>query len=86
MEGGEPNPEPRRNLIGKTPMFNYPTKQTPDPEAGPENHGLPGEGEAVGAALDPAAVKAARDKADKAAEAERKEWEKANPPPETKKD
>jgi len=33
MKGGEPNPELRRDLIGKEPMFSYPTKQTPDPDA-----------------------------------------------------
>lgn len=25
MKGGEANPEQRRDLIGKPPMFNYPT-------------------------------------------------------------
>jgi len=37
MKGGEPNPELRRDLIGKAPMFSYPTKQTPDPDALPNN-------------------------------------------------
>ena len=43
MEGGDDNPSKKRDLVGKKPMFNYPTKQTPDPDAPKPNHGLPAE-------------------------------------------
>ena len=37
VEGGEPHPEKRRDIIGKEPMFSYPRTQTPDPNAVPSN-------------------------------------------------
>ena len=56
-------------------MFNYPTKQTPDPDA-PKNNGVPVE-EPVGAAIDPKDIaKASADRA-KEAEAEKKAEEAA---------
>lgn len=65
-------------------MFQYPTKQTPDPGAHKDgNHGIKEE-EPVGANIDPAAVKAASDKATKEAEAERKAEEAAAKPAEPK--
>ena len=39
MEGGEPNPDKFRMIIGKGTMWNYPTQQTPDDNA-PAN-GIP---------------------------------------------
>ena len=43
MEGGDDNPSAAgfRDIIGKKPMFNYPSKQTPDPDADPNNNGVP---------------------------------------------
>ena len=58
-------------------MFQYPTKQTPDPDAAASgNHGIPDE-EPTGAKIDPAVVKASSDKAAKEAEAEKKAEEAA---------
>lgn len=67
-------------------MFNYPTKQTPDPDAA-NSHGIPDE-EPVGSAIDPKDVqKASADRA-KEADVEKKAEEKeeaAKTPPELKK-
>jgi hypothetical protein len=42
-------------------MFNYPTKQTPDPNADPLNHGVPAP-EAPSVTVDKAAVDASKAK------------------------
>ena len=60
MEGGDANPYERRNLIGKPPMFKYPTKQTPDPDAAGPNHGIQTEEEDAGANIDKAAIEASK--------------------------
>lgn len=49
-------------------MFNYPVKQTPDPNADPANHGAPIE-EPIGSAIPIEDIKASQAKAAKEAEA-----------------
>ena len=72
IEGGDPHPiSQKRNVIGTPPMFSYPTKQTPDPDAAPSN-GIVAE-EKVGAVIDPAVIAATSAQRAKEAAADQKE-------------
>ena len=52
-------------------MWSYPTKQSPDPDADPNNHGLTEE-EPVGAVIPSAEIENAKLRAEKLAEREKK--------------
>lgn len=83
MEGGDAVPTSHaRNIIGTPPMFSYPTRQTPDPEAAAPSNGIAAAAEEkTGAVIDPAKVKAAAELRSKEAEVERKAEQAANPIP-----
>lgn len=74
MEGGNDTPYVKRNLINTPAMFSYPTKQTPDPDADPSNHGVPVE-EPTGPAISKEVIDASKAKEAKVAEVEKKEEE-----------